>query len=87
MPEANAHGSVRSIHYALGANLGIALAKTAAAVVTRSGAMLAEAIHSYADCANQGLLFLGLARSKRPVTSEHPLGYGKAIYICPSSWP
>jgi cation diffusion facilitator family transporter len=43
--------------------------------------MLAEAIHSFADGANQGLLFLGLARSKRPANAEHPLGYGKTIYF------
>ena len=63
-------GSIKSIVYALLANLGIALAKTTAAVYTGSGAMLAEAIHSFADCGNQGLLFLGLNRSKKaPSTS------------------
>jgi cation diffusion facilitator family transporter len=67
--------------YALGANLGIALAKGFAAWYTRSGAMLAEAIHSFADSANQVLLLVGLKRAKRPVTEEHPLGYGKAIYF------
>jgi cation diffusion facilitator family transporter len=43
--------------------------------------MLAEAIHSFADCANQVLLLVGLRRAKRPVSEEHPLGYGKAIYF------
>lgn len=77
----HATGSVRSIFYALAANLGIALAKTAAAWVTRSGAMAAEAVHSFADCVNQGLLFLGLFRSRRPADEEHPLGHGKSIYF------
>jgi cation diffusion facilitator family transporter len=67
--------------YALLANLGIAIAKSVAAAITGSGAMLAEAIHSFADCANQGLLFLGLSRSKRPANPDHPLGYGKTIYF------
>lgn len=67
--------------YALGANGGIALAKGAAAWHTGSGAMLAEAIHSFADCANQVLLLVGLKRAKRPCSEEHPLGYGKAIYF------
>lgn len=67
--------------YALGANGGIALAKGVAAWHTGSGAMLAEAIHSFADCANQVLLLVGLRRSKRPCTADHPLGYGKAIYF------
>src|SRR5512139_90954 len=75
------NGSVRAIFYALGANLGIALAKAFAAWYTRSGAMLAEAIHSFADCANQVLLLVGLRRAKKPVSEDHPLGYGKAIYF------
>lgn len=77
------HGnsSVRSIIYALIANFGIAIIKTIAAIITRSGSMLAEAIHSYADCGNQGLLFLGLRRSKRLPTDKYPLGYGKAIFF------
>ena len=57
--------SVKSILFALLANLGIAITKTAAAVLTGSGAMLAEAVHSYADCGNQGLLFWGLKAAKR----------------------
>ncbi len=48
--------SVKSILFALGANFLIALAKTGGAIFTGSSSMLAEAIHSYADCANQGLL-------------------------------
>ena len=43
--------------------------------------MLAEAIHSYADCANQALLIWGLRESKREPDAEHPLGHGKAIYF------
>lgn len=73
--------SVKSILFALLANLGIAIIKTVAAVITGSGAMLAESIHSFADCGNQGLLFLGLKSSKRKPDPEHPLGYGKAIYF------
>ncbi len=77
----NSHGSTKAIIYAFGANFGIAIAKTAGAVITHSGSMLAEAIHSYADCANQGLLFIGLSRAKRPPDAKHPLGYGKTIYF------
>jgi cation diffusion facilitator family transporter len=76
------HGSsTKAILYAFLANLGIALTKTGAAVWTNSGSMLAEAIHSYADCANQLLLFLGLKQSEKPPTDEHPLGYGKVTYF------
>ena len=75
------NGSLKAILYALAANLGIALAKGFAAWYTRSGAMLAEAIHSFADTVNQILLLVGLRRAKRPVSEDHPLGYGKAIYF------
>ncbi|MHB9055001.1 MAG: cation diffusion facilitator family transporter [Paludibacteraceae bacterium] len=73
--------SVKSIVFALLANLGIAITKTVAAILTGSGSMLAESIHSYADCANQGLLFFGLKQAKKAPEEEHPLGHGKEIYF------
>lgn len=73
--------SVKSIIFALSANLGIAITKTVAAVITGSGAMLAESIHSFADCGNQGLLFLGLKSAKKEPDEEHPLGHGKSTYF------
>lgn len=73
--------SVRAIWYALGANFSIFVAKAFAAAVTNSGAMLAEAVHSLADCGNQGLLLMGIKRAKRPPSPDFPLGYGKAIYF------
>ena len=80
-----ASGSLKAILYALGANTSIAIAKTIAALATHSGSMMAEAIHSYADCANQGLLLLGMKQAKRPQTDDHPLGHGRemvdAIYV------
>ncbi len=76
-----AAGSLKAILYALGANTGIAIAKTVAAIATNSGSMLAEAIHSYADCANQGLLLLGMKQARRPETDDHPLGHGRVVYF------
>jgi cation diffusion facilitator family transporter len=73
--------SVRTILYALGANLAIAVAKTAAAIFTGSSAMLAEAIHSYADSGNQGLLLWGMKQAKRPPSPDYPLGWGKAVFF------
>ena len=77
------HGanSVKSIFFALGANIAIALAKLAAALFTGSGAMMAEAIHSFADSGNQLLLLLGLKHAKAPPSPDYPLGSGKAIYF------
>ena len=73
--------SLKSILFALGANFAIAVAKTGGAVFTGSASMLAEAIHSYADCGNQVLLIWGLKEARRAPTADHPLGYGKAIYF------
>ncbi|HQW81618.1 MAG TPA: cation diffusion facilitator family transporter [Pseudomonadota bacterium] len=73
--------STRAILYALGANFAIFATKLFAAVMTTSGAMMAEAVHSLADCGNQTLLLWGMNRSKRPPTPDFPLGFGKAIYF------
>lgn len=78
---AHAEGSTRAIFYALGANGGIALAKFAAAFFSGSNAMLAEAIHSLADCTNQVFLLIGLRQAKKPVSSNHPMGHGRVVYF------
>ena len=76
------HGSsMKAIFYAFIANLGIALAKLAAAAYTHSGSMLAESIHSFADCGNQVLLYLGLRQAQKPPDADHPLGYGRVTYF------
>src|ERR1700704_1480297 len=73
--------SAPTIFYALGANLAIAAAKTAAAIATGSSSMLAEAIHSYADSGNQALLLWGMKQAKRPPSPGYPLGWGKAVFF------
>ncbi len=73
-------GSLRAILFALGANTGIAITKFGAAVYTGSGAMLAEAIHSVADCANQLLLLVGMRQARRPESAEHPFGHHRVVY-------
>jgi cation diffusion facilitator family transporter len=73
--------SNRAILFALGANFTIFATKGVAAFVTGSGAMLAETVHSLADCGNQLLLLLGLRQARTPPSPDYPLGYGKAIYF------
>ena len=73
--------SLRAIFLALGANFTIFVAKVAAALITSSGSMAAEAVHSLADCGNQGLLLLGMRQAKRPPSDEFPLGWGRALYF------
>jgi cation diffusion facilitator family transporter len=74
-------GSRRAIVAAFLANLGIALAKLVAFVVTGAASMLAEAVHSLADTGNQALLLLGSSRARRLATAEHPFGFGRERYF------
>jgi cation diffusion facilitator family transporter len=74
-------GGTKAVVAALAANLGIAITKIIAYVLTGSSSMLAEAIHSIADSANQVLLLVGGRRSQRQATPQHPFGYGRERYI------
>jgi cation diffusion facilitator family transporter len=74
-------GSKKVIYAALLANVAIAVLKYGAAALTRSSAMLAEAIHSTVDIGNELLLLLGIKRSSRPPDSLHPYGHGKVLYF------
>jgi cation diffusion facilitator family transporter len=73
--------STKHILQSLAVNLTIAIGKGIAAFVTGSGAMLAESIHSAADCSNQLLLLLGVRQAARPADDSHPIGYGRALYF------
>ena len=73
--------SLKTILHALGANFVIFVAKFVAALITGSGAMMAESVHSLADCGNQGLLLLGMKQAQRPASPDYPLGHGRAIYF------
>ncbi len=77
----SATGGSKAIVAALTANLGIAVTKFVAFLLTGSSSMLAEAIHSVADSGNQGLLLVGGRRACRAATPEHPFGYGRERYI------
>src|SRR5215470_8200934 len=73
--------TLRSIYYALGANLGITVVKFCGAAYTGSGSLLAESLHSLADSGNELLLLLGRKQAKAPATARHPLGHGRATYF------
>src|SRR5215213_8043991 len=74
-------GSTRAVITAMMANLGIAVAKFVAFLLTSSSSMLAESVHSLADTSNQILLLRGGRRAKRAPTPEHPFGYGRERYV------
>jgi cation diffusion facilitator family transporter len=69
------------IFRALAANFLIAVTKGVGAVLTGSGAMLAETLHSLSDCANQILLLVGLKHAQRPPNEKYPLGQGRNLYF------
>jgi cation diffusion facilitator family transporter len=76
------HGeSTGEIVKSLAVNVVIACAKGVAAAISGSGAMLAETLHSFADCGNQLLLLRGVRSAKKPADPLHPLGYGRALYF------
>jgi len=75
------HGSTKTVLTALAGNSLVTVAKFFGFFVSGSSALLAEAVHSLADTANQGLLYLGLRRSTRKADSEHHFGYGQEQYF------
>jgi cation diffusion facilitator family transporter len=77
----SAEGGTRAIIAALSANLGIAVTKFVAWLLTGSSSMLAEAIHSVADSGNQLLLLIGGKRAQKQATPQHPFGYGRERYV------
>jgi cation diffusion facilitator family transporter len=74
-------GGNRAIVAALAANLGIAVTKFIAYLLTSSSSMLAESVHSLADSGNQLLLLVGGKRARRAADDEHPFGYGRERYV------
>src|SRR5438270_10173586 len=80
-PPVSTEGGTRAIIAALAANLGIAVTKFVAFLLTQSSSMLAESIHSVADSGNQLLLLIGGRRAARVADEEHPFGYGRQRYV------
>lgn len=79
--KAGAGESMFTVVVAAAANLGIAVAKAVAGVISGSSAMLSEAAHSVADTVTELMLLTALKRSGKPADDEHPLGYGPERYI------
>jgi cation diffusion facilitator family transporter len=73
--------SKKVIYAALVGNLLVAATKLAAATYTGSSSMFSEAVHSFVDTGNEGLLLYGYHRSVRHPDIEHPLGYGRELYF------
>jgi cation diffusion facilitator family transporter len=76
-----AGGSKKAVYAALFGNMGIALAKFVAALLTGSVAMWAETYHSVSDTFNQILLLIGIRTSTKSATERHPFGHGKEQFF------
>jgi len=74
-------GSMKAVVTAIIANGSITIAKFSGYAFSGSSAMLAEAVHSLADTANQALLLVGLRRSARKADQHHHFGYGQERYF------
>ena len=74
-------GSRKAIIAAFVANLGIAISKFVGFLLTGSAGLAAEAVHSLADTANQGLLFLGGNRAARARDADHPFGHERERFF------
>lgn len=73
--------SRRTVVVAFISNLGIVIVKLAAFLITGSASLFSEVLHSTADTTNQGLLMVGLERSKRKGDAQHPFGYATERYL------
>ncbi len=71
----------KSVKTALIANGIIAMSKGVVAFFTGSASMLAEAIHSTADCGNQILVLHGEKQALQGKTEAHAFGQGKANFF------
>ncbi|WEV64830.1 cation diffusion facilitator family transporter [Bifidobacterium sp. ESL0732] len=69
-----------SVKTALLANVGVAVAKGLAAAFTGSSAMMSEAVHSVADCANELVLMVG-GKAAAKSDKDHPFGLYRAKYL------
>jgi len=74
-------GGTTAILAALAANVGIAVTKFVAFLLSGSASMLAESVHSVADTGNEVLLLVGRGRSDRPRSEDHPFGFGRERYF------
>ena len=76
-----AGSSKLAIASAIGGNTLVTIAKAIAFVITGSGSMLSEAIHSLADVMNQTLLYLGVVKAERAADDEYQYGYGRDRFV------
>jgi zinc transporter 9 len=78
---ARTHASDRVVSIAIGMNTLDMACKFAAAYLTGSKSLFAEAIHSTMDTMNQCILLFGIRYSSRNPDPNFPYGYGNMRYV------
>ncbi|MCO4744640.1 MAG: cation diffusion facilitator family transporter [Proteobacteria bacterium] len=76
-----ANGSKTAVYAAIAGNSLVTVAKFTGFMMTGSGAMFSESVHSAADVANQAFLAFGIKRAAQPADEAHPFGYGREAFV------
>lgn len=63
------------------ANVLVAIAKIAAAMLTGSSSMRTEAVHSWVDVGNEGFVVAATRSARKPADFTHAMGHGRASYV------
>lgn len=66
---------------AMSVDLLVAAIKFAAAYLSNSSAMYAEALHSIMDASTEIALLYGIVAARRPSNAQHQLGFGREVYF------
>lgn len=67
--------------FAICGNLLVACAKLAGYFISNSSSLYSEAVHSFADTANQALLLIGIASSQKKANKKYSYGYGNERFL------
>lgn len=71
------HEALRVTRVGIFANIGLIVIKFAGGILGKSGAVIADAVHSFADFATDIIVIVGLKLSHRPADNTHRYGHGK----------
>ena len=74
-------GTTRTILVSFMTNLFLIVFKTLFGIIGNSGALIADAIHSFSDVSVDLFALIGLKLIKKEADEKHPYGYGKIEYL------
>jgi cation diffusion facilitator family transporter len=71
------HEALRVTRIGIFANVGLIIIKFTGGIIGKSGAVIADAVHSFADFATDIIVIVGLKLSDKPADNTHRYGHGK----------